>query len=104
MKKVTIPATAPMTNAAQGATKAQEPVIATKAASTPFSIAGISAFPYTIQDTSKAKTPPAAAAILVVKATYPKNPSFIADTALPGLNPNQPNQRIITPKIEYTWL
>ncbi|MNC78378.1 hypothetical protein D3C75_1305720 [compost metagenome] len=69
MKKVNTPAITPITIAAHGSTNAQEPVIATKAARTPFSMLGISALPNTTQDTNNAATPPAAAAKFVVNAT-----------------------------------
>ncbi|MNN59696.1 hypothetical protein D3C81_1748330 [compost metagenome] len=77
--------------------------MATNAASTPFSMAGISDLPKYSQEAMSAARPPAAAAILVVKATWPKNPP-IGDNALPGLNPNQPNHRMITPRTVNTWL
>ncbi|MMZ67617.1 hypothetical protein D1872_302160 [compost metagenome] len=69
MKNVIIPATAPITTAAHGATKAQEPVMATRAASTPFSMLGISALPNTAQEVSSAAIAPDAAARVVVNAT-----------------------------------
>ncbi|MNE55743.1 hypothetical protein D3C80_1505980 [compost metagenome] len=97
------PATRPIMIAAQGSTNAQAPVIATSAASTPFSIAGMSDLPKYSQEATSAARPPAAAAMLVVSATCPKKPP-IGDNALPGLKPNQPNQRMITPSTVNTWL
>ncbi|MNN01601.1 hypothetical protein D3C81_1142260 [compost metagenome] len=65
-KKATIAATAPITIEAHASTKAQEPVIATNAASTPFSMLGISDLPITAHEINNAAIAPAAAARFVV--------------------------------------
>ena len=59
------PATKPITIAAQGATNAQAAVIATSAATAPFSIIDRSGFLITSQDASTAPSTPAAAARFV---------------------------------------
>ncbi|MNN79829.1 hypothetical protein D3C81_1965050 [compost metagenome] len=66
---VKAPATKPIMIAAHGSTKAHAPVIATNAARTPFSIAGISDLPKYNQEAINAAKPPAAAAMFVVRAT-----------------------------------
>src|SRR3954466_15193285 len=95
------PETSPMTIAAHGATNAQAAVIATSAAIAPFSIIERSGFLITIHDVATAPSTPAAAAMFVLSATYAKKPTCGKSTASvePGLNPNQPNQRMITPSV-----
>src|SRR5262249_24006771 len=74
-------------------------VIATSAAIAPFSIIERSGFLITIHEVRTAPSTPAAAARFVLSATYEKNPTPPKSTLSvePGLNPNQPNQRMITP-------
>ena len=60
--------------AAQGATNAQAAVIATRAATAPFSIMERSGFLIRIHDIEPLRTP-AAAARLVLRATYAKKPT-----------------------------
>ena len=100
------PATNPITIAAQGATNAQAAVIATSAAIAPFSIIERSGFLITIHDAVTAPRTPADAARFVFRATYAKNPTPPKSTLSvePGLNPNQPNQRMITPSVVYAML
>src|SRR5215470_9022273 len=88
------PETSPITIAAQGATNPDAAVIATSAARTPFSIIDTSGFLITIHDVRIPPSAPAAAARLVVSATYPKYPILLPVTTAsvePGLKPNQPN-------------
>src|SRR5262249_20185482 len=101
------PETSPMTIAAQGATNPDAAVIATSAARTPFSIIDTSGFLITIHDVRIPPSAPAAAARLVVSATYPKYPILLPVTTAsvePGLKPNQPNQRMIVPRTAYGML
>src|SRR5207248_7773289 len=98
------PETSPITTAAQGATKPDAAVIATSAASTPFSIIEMSGFRSTIHAVRLPPRPPAAAAMFVVVATYAKKPNVgpeCTDSVEPGLKPNQPNQRMIVPSTAY---
>ena len=67
-----VPATAPMTTAAPGSTKAHEAVMATSAASAPFAAMVISGLPITIHATNNPARTPEAAARFVVNATYAK--------------------------------
>ena len=64
-----IPATKPMSRAAHGATNAHAAVIATSAATAPFSIIERSGFLTTIHEVSTAPRTPAAAARFVLRAT-----------------------------------
>src|SRR2546421_307474 len=88
---------APTETLAHGATTPDAAVIATSAASTPFSIIEMPGFLRTIHAVMKPPRPPAAAAMLVVVATYAKKPYVgpeCTESVEPGLKPNQPNQRM----------
>ena len=105
--KTTItPATPPIRIAAQGATNAQAAVIATRAAMAPFSIIDRSGFLITSHEVMTAPRTPAAAARFVFSATYAKKPTPPKSTLSvePGLKPNQPNQRMITPSVVNAML
>ncbi len=95
-----------MTIAAHGATNAHAAVMATRAATAPFSIIERSGFLMTIHDVTTAPSTPAAAARFVFNATYAKKPTPPKSTLSvePGLNPNQPNQRMITPSVVNAML
>src|SRR3954452_10893037 len=69
-----IPETTPTTTAAHGATNPDAAVTATSAASTPFSIIETSGFLITSHAVSTPASPPAAAAMFAVVATYAKKP------------------------------
>ena len=60
----------------------------------------------TIHEVSTAPRTPAAAARFVFSATYAKKPTPPKSTLSvePGLNPNQPNQRMITPSVVKAML
>ena len=96
----------PITIAAQGATNAHAAVIATSAAIAPFSIIERSGFLITSQEVMTAPSTPAAAARFVFRATYAKKPTPPKSTLSvePGLKPNQPNQRMITPSVVNAML
>jgi hypothetical protein len=100
------PATRPITIAAHGETNAQAAVIATSAAIAPFSIIERSGFLITSQEVRTAPRTPAAAARFVFRATYAKKPTPPKSTLSvePGLKPNQPNQRMITPSVVNAML
>ena len=76
-------------------------MIATRAAIAPLSIIEISGFLITSHEVMSAPNTPAAAAMLVFSATYAKKPTppKSTDRVEPGLNPNQPNQRMMTPSV-----
>ena len=95
-----------MTIAAHGATKAHAAVIATSAATAPFSIMERSGFLTTSHEVATAPSTPAAAARLVLSATYEKKPTPPKSTLSvePGLKPNHPNQRMRTPSVVYAML
>src|SRR5207247_8166810 len=98
------PDTSPITTAAHGATNPDAAVTATSAASTPFSIIEMSGFRSTTQAVIAPLIAPAAAARFVVSATYAKNPTrlpVMTPRVEPGLNPNQPNQRLSVPRTAY---
>ena len=101
-----MPETNPIRIAAHGATKAQAAVIATSAAIAPFSIIERSGFLTTIHDVTTAPSTPAAAARFVFSATYAKKPTppKSTESVEPGLKPNQPNQRMITPSVVNAML
>ena len=81
-------------------------MIATSAAIAPFSIIDRSGFLITSHDVITAPSTPAAAARFVFSATYAKKPTPPKSTPSvePGLKPNQPNQRMITPSVVYAML
>ena len=92
--------------AAHGATNAHAAVIATSAPIAPFSIIERSGFLITIHEVTIAPNTPAAAARFVLSATYAKKPTppKSTESVEPGLNPNQPNQRIKTPSVVNAML
>ena len=92
------PPTAPMAIAAPGETKAQGAVMATNPAKAPFIAMERSGFPNLIQTTAMATIAPAAAAKLVLMAIRAIRFPLPTLRAEPGLNPNQPNQRMRTPR------
>ncbi len=73
-------------------TKAQAAVIATRPARQPLRVMPRSGFPRSSQAVIMALMVPAAAAMLVVMATWAMEAPSAAIVE-PGLNPNQPNQR-----------
>ena len=81
-------------------------MIATSAAIAPFSIIERSGFLITSHEVTTAPITPAAAARFVFSATYAKKPTPPKSTLSvePGLNPNQPNQRMITPSVVNAML
>ena len=96
-----------MMTAWAGVTKAQGAVIATRPARQPLSVMPRSGLPSEIQQAAVAVSVAAAAARLVVSATsatalYPI--SLAMPIVLPGLNPNQPNQRIKQPMVAAVML
>src|SRR6186997_3121770 len=95
-KQTRNPATRPMMAAAQGATKAQGAVIATSPASIPLHDMEISGLPYLALVYAIAVTNPKQAAIKVLTATVEIRRS-VAPSVEPGLNPIQPNSRIMVP-------
>src|SRR5882724_4266829 len=102
------PETRPITTAAHGATNPDAAVIATSAASTPFSIIEMSGFFSTTHADVTPPTAPAAAERLDVIATYSKlpYPPNSSDIVEPGLKPNYPYHRISVPRTAYgrLWL
>ena len=84
-------------------TNAQGAVMATRPARVPLRIMLRSGLPSAIQATSVAARQPAAAAMLVFSAT---RPIAFTSTAivLPGLNPNQPSQRMNVPSVAKPML
>src|SRR5437867_13390227 len=92
LRQTSTPATAPIQNAPSGLTNAHGAVIATRPASSPLHIMAGSGFlvgpnhhMYSVQD-SVALIP----ASMVLVAMMPMRPSM-AESELPGLNPNHPN-------------
>src|SRR3970040_2179275 len=91
-----MPAMTPMIRELGTLTKAQGAVIATRPARQPFNVIPRSGFPRRIQAGIMEERGAAAAAMLVVVATWAmEGPS--AAMVEPGLNPNHPNQRTNTP-------
>ncbi len=89
------PAARPIRAADHGATNAHGAVIATRPARTPLSVMLMSAFLNNAHDSTIAPTAPQTAARLVVRAMWAM--SGVAAMVEPGLNPNQPSQRMKTP-------
>ena len=92
---------APISTDPKGDTRSHPAVMPTSPASTPFSVRDKEGLPYFIQLATSAKKPPAQAARLVVRNTCEMvvwSPLVAAANCEPGLNPNQPNQRINTPR------
>ena len=96
-KTTSTPPVAPMTTAAHGSTDAQGAVMATSPARHPFIVIPRSGFPARIQIVAIPVKAPAAAARFVFIATFASNEPSPTPNVDPGLNPNQPNQRINTP-------
>src|SRR3989304_4167880 len=97
-----MPAIRPIIAAPSGETAAQPAVIATSPASAPFKDNPKLGLLNLAQATNMAPTAPAAAARLVVTKTCAiarALPVPEAANCEPGLNPNQPNQRINTPNV-----
>ena len=85
-----------------GDTRSQPAVMPTRPASTPLSVSERDGFLYLNQATSNENIPPAQAARLVVRKTWEiavRLPSPDAANCEPGLKPNQPNQRMKTPRL-----
>src|SRR3989337_3232374 len=91
------PATRPMMTALPVLTEAQGAVIPTSPAKAPLRPIDKSVFLNLIQDITIAPMAPAAAANVVVTATWEIPP--MAAKVEPGLNPYQPNHRIKTPSV-----
>ena len=92
---------APISTAPAGETKSQPAVTPTSPASTPFSVSDNDGFPNLNQLTTKAKKPPAHADKFVVRNTCEIAVWSVpveAANCEPGLNPNQPNHKINTPR------
>src|SRR5690606_38826108 len=90
------PPMAPMTAAAQVSTAPTGAVIATSPARRPLAANVTSGFPSRAQLTSMALTAPAQAATRVLREIGITNSS--AASSEPGLNPNQPMNRIMAPR------
>jgi hypothetical protein len=71
-------------------------VMATNPATTPVTQPKTVGFPLNIQSRNAQLKPAAAAAVLVTTKAFTAKP--LAASALPALNPNQPNQRSPVPK------
>jgi hypothetical protein len=87
--------------APSGDTRSQPAVMATKPAKIPLRVSENEGLPYLIQDVNIVAIPPAAAARLVVRNTCDIATLFTSPDAAscePGLKPNQPNQRMNTPR------
>ena len=100
-KIMTVPQIAPIRTAPTGDTRSQPAVMPTSPANTPLRVSDNDGFLYFIQATIREKNPPAQAARLVVRNTCEiarRLPSPAAASCDPGLKPNQPNQRIKTPR------
>src|SRR5262245_593639 len=93
----------PMTEAAQGATKAQGAVMATRPASIPLQDMEMSGLPYRALVHAMAATKPKHADRSVLTATIEIRRS-VAPRVEPGLKPIQPNNRIIVPMTTYPRL
>ena len=90
-----------MMTAPSGDTRSQPAVMATKPAKIPLRVSENEGLPYLIQDVNMVAIPPAAAARLVVRNTCEIATLFTSPDAAscePGLKPNQPNQRMNTPR------
>ena len=98
---MTTPQIAPIKAAPTGDTRSHPAVMPTKPASTPFNVSDKEGFLYLNQATIREKNPPVQAARLVVRNTCEiavRLPSPAAASWEPGLNPNQPNHRMNTPR------
>src|SRR3989344_1642757 len=93
----TRPAIKPIAIAANGPTKPEAGVIATKPQTAPIAVPVAVGFPLTIQSMNIQLKAAHAAAILVTKRALIARP--YAANALPPLNPNQPNQSNAVPRI-----
>ena len=90
--------------ATHGSTKAQGAVIATRPAKHPLRIIEKSGFLSSSQAVISALIEPVAAATLVFTSTWAMaepSPTAIVE---PGLNPNQPSQRMSTPRAAEVML
>src|SRR6056297_203210 len=97
-EKTTItPPTAPITTDIIGVTAPHGPVMATRPARAPLPIMATSGLPLLIQIVMVVSRAPAAAASIVLTAMVDTNSS--ASSSEPGLNPNQPTQRMNTPSV-----
>jgi hypothetical protein len=85
-----------MITALSGLTDAQELVIATRPARAAFKLMPASGLPNLIQDVNMARTAPVVATRWVLTKIMAM--SLLAAVVDPGLKPNQPNQRINTPR------
>src|SRR5512145_1905444 len=86
----------PMNIAFMGLTKPQAGVMATRPATAPVAVPRMEGDPLCHHSTSAQVRPAAAVAVLVVTKALAARPS--AASALPALNPNQPNQRSDAPR------
>ena len=89
------PATAPITIAAIGVTKPAAGVIATSPATAPEAAPSTVGLPRELHSVNIQARAAAAAAVLVVMKAWAASP--LAASALPALNPNQPNQSRLAP-------
>ncbi len=85
-------------------TNAQGAVTATRPARQPFRIMDKSGFFRSTQAVSVAPSAPVAAAMFVATRTWAMAAPFMAAIVEPGLNPNQPSQRINTPSAAEVML
>src|SRR5262245_45492402 len=90
-----IPATAPITSDAIGVTKPAAGVTATRPATAPEAPPSTVGFPRELHSVNIHASAAAAAAVLVVVNAWAARP--LAASALPALNPNQPNHRRLAP-------
>src|SRR5207248_5769317 len=88
--KQSIPATPPMISAASGPTNPQAGVIATRPATAPEAVPSAVGFPRSFHSATIQPSAAAAAPVLVARNALAASPE--ASSALPALNPNQPNQ------------
>src|SRR5690606_37515293 len=105
-RTTTIPLTEPITRAPRGFTAPQPAVMPTNPAKAPFKVMEISAFPYLYKVIKRAPMAPHAAARLVLMMTLPTAMESSPPQASwdPPLKPNQPIQRIKTPKAPKAML
>ena len=97
----TVPQIIPIIKAPPGDTRSQPAVMPTNPARIPFKVSENEGLPYLIQLVTMVERPAATAARFVVRnvceiATRLTSP--LAPNWEPGLKPNQPNQRINTPR------
>src|SRR6266446_864385 len=91
-----MPATAPITMEAMGVTKPAAGVIATSPATAPEAAPSTVGLPRELHSVNIHARAAAAVAVLVVVKAAAASP--LAASALPALNPNQPNQSRLAPR------